>query len=406
MRTEMDEKLIITRHNSCIMTFLLSDGNAKEISIEPENANHILGNIYIGRVQNIVSNIQAAFIEIESGLPCYYSIEDNQTPIYTSKINSPRLVAGDELLVQVSKENVKTKAPTVTCNLSFSGKYLVLTSGKKQIGVSTKLSDDKKKELRTWIAPYESMDYGWIIRTNARDASMCDLVEEAKHLIEHYERIIGTAKYRTCFSCLYSAPKRYLMQIRDTYTQYLQTILTDDRVIFQELESFMKEYQPEDLGKLSFYEDPLLPMHKLYNLEKSLEEALKERIWLKSGGYLVIQPTEALTSIDINTGKFDGKRKNQEETFLKINLEAAREIARQLRLRNISGIIIVDFINLKLSESRQILMDTFHRFLEQDPIKTVLIDMTALDLVEVTRKKVRRTLAEQQAACLAGIQRK
>ena len=171
-------------------------------------------------------------------------------------------------------------------------------------------------------------------------------------------------------------------------------ILTDDRELFEQMTEYFQENQPEDTAKLRFYEDRLLPMEKLYSLDCHLKEALGERVWLKSGGYLVIQPTEALTVIDVNTGKFDGN-KNQQDTFLKINLEAAREIAREIRLRNLSGIIVVDFINMDAAENRKLLMEEFASWLKRDPIKTTLVDMTALELVEVTRKKLRKPLLDQ-----------
>ncbi len=158
--------------------------------------------------------------------------------------------------------------------------------------------------------------------------------------------------------------------------------------------TYLEHYQREDLDKLRFYEDPLLPLIKLHSLETALENALKEKVWMKSGAYLVIQPTEALTVIDVNTGKFDGN-KNQQDTFLKINLEAAREIAREIRLRNLSGIIVVDFINMDAAENRKLLMEEFASWLKLDPIKTTLVDMTALELVEVTRKKLRKPLLDQ-----------
>lgn len=401
---EKNSKLVITREEGQILTTLLQDGKPVEFHLEPEGVDSLLGNIYIGKVQNIVQNIQAAFIEIKSGLPCYYSLEENPTPYYTSKMNSRRLVAGDELLVQVSRENMKTKAPTVTSNLSFTGKYLVLTSGNTRIGVSGKLSPFQRKDLKNLLEEYRSDQYGWIIRTNAAQASHEELRQEVCQLAGQYENLKERARFRTSFSCLYQTPKNYLTQLRDTYSGKLETILTDDQGLYDSMQEFLAEYQPEDLDKLSFYEDSLLPLKKLYSLDQALKDALKERVWLKSGAYLVIQPTEALTSIDVNTGKYDG-HKNQEATFLKINLEAAREIARQLRLRNISGIIIVDFINMKSPDSKKQLLDGFESYLSKDPVKASLVDMTALELVEVTRKKVKKSLAEQVKA-ITEIQRK
>ena len=177
------------------------------------------------------------------------------------------------------------------------------------------------------------------------------------------------------------------------YDSEVEQVLTDDELLYREIKSYLVEHQPEDVDRLSFYQDDLLPMKKLYSLESQLSQALQERVWLKSGGYLIIQPTEALTVIDVNTGKFEGGKK-KETAFLKINCEAAVEIARQLRLRNLNGIIIVDFINMEEEASKAALLSEFDAQLRRDPIRTTLVDMTKLSLVEVTRQKRERPLAE------------
>ena len=169
--------------------------------------------------------------------------------------------------------------------------------------------------------------------------------------------------------------------------------MTDDTGLYQELTAYLRIWQPEDLDRLVFYEDHLLPMEKLYALERRLSEALQERVWLPCGGYLIIQPTEALTVIDVNTGKFEGGKK-KEAAILKVNKEAAVEIAHQIRLRNLSGIILIDFINMEDSASNQVLLSLLNTKLREDPIPTTLIDMTKLQLVEITRLKKEKPLSE------------
>ena len=208
-----------------------------------------------------------------------------------------------------------------------------------------------------------------------------------------YEELIKTAQYRTCFSCLLARPSAYLKRLSDLYTKEVDEILTDDRELFEQMTEYFQENQPEDTVKLRFYEDRLLPMEKLYSLDRHLKEALGERVWLKSGGYLVIQPTEALTVIDVNTGKFTAGKK-KEAAFLKLNQEAALEAARQIRLRNLSGIVIIDFINMEETESETQLLRTLDGALRLDPIRTTLVDMTKLSLVEITRMKKERPLHE------------
>lgn len=389
------KKLVLVRRQGKILTALLEDGKTLELHLDDEKQDSILGNVYIGKVRKLVPNIQAAFVEIANHVQCYYSLSENKAPFFTKKGNSPRLAVGDELLVQVSRENLKSKPPALTANINLTGRFAVLTMGSREIGVSSKLPAEKKQLLRTWIAPFASPDYGFIVRTNAGDISREVFEAEVRQLVSQRDKLLAEAPYRTAFSLLCrNNPVPWLTPLRDTCRENLEEIITDDAEIFTELRGYLSGYQREDLEKLRFYEDPLLPLSKLYSLESALEDALRERVWLKSGGYLVIQPTEALTVIDVNTGKFDGHKK-REETFLKINLEAAREIAGQLRLRNLSGIIIIDFINMETEENRQVLMETLGAELRRDPLKTTLVDMTALGLVEVTRKKVRQPLYEQ-----------
>lgn len=391
----MENKLLITREKEGILTTFLEDGKAVELRFERAEDASILGNIYIGKVKNVVKNIQAAFIEVEKGKECYYSIRDNPSPIYTKKINSDRLVAGDELLVQISRESSKSKVPTVTSCLNFTGKYLVLTWGKCGIGVSGKIPDKQKEWLRQVLNPVKNKQFGFIVRTNAMQASEAEILKEAGELEAECGKLIEQAGYRTCFSLMKGASSSYLSSLRDAYTGQLSEILIEDEELYQEARLFLLEHQPKDLPLLRKYEDALLPLSKLYNAGGTLQEALRPKVWLKSGAYLVIQPTEALTVVDVNTGKYDGKKKNQQDTFLKINLEAAKETARQLRLRNISGIVIIDFINMELEEDKRKLMEYLDACLKRDPVKTALVDMTPLHLVELTRKKVRRPLYEQ-----------
>ena len=392
----MNRKLVITKIDSKIFTTVLENETVVEIHCMPqegEKSGPTLGNIYVGRVKNIVANINAAFIEIENGVECYYAIGENPTPIFTKKNGKKAICVGDELLVQISKEAVKTKAPTVSSKLNFTGKYSVVTYGDSRIGASTKLSKVEKERLTEIASKYRTSNYGIIMRTNAKDASEEVLSKELEALIRDYEDLVKISSTRTCFSCLKKAPKEYLAELKNIYQDGLTDIVIEDIDIFEEVKEYLMKEQPEDLDKLRLYQDKLLPLHKLYSIEKRIEDALKEYVWMKSGSYLVIQPTEALTVIDVNTGKNISKKKD-DETYLKINLEAAREAAKQIRLRNISGIILVDFINMDKEEYTNQLLNEFANLLKKDPIATTLVDMTKLQLVEVTRKKVRKPLHE------------
>lgn len=414
--------------------------NMIEVRPEPEGAATLLGNIYIGRVENIVKNLNAAFVKISPEQNCYLSLEDLKHPIFTKKVSAKKaLVAGDELLVQVSREALKTKEPAVTTNLNLTGTYAVLTTGNRKLSVSSKLSKEQRHHYLELLAKLEvgtkeegetetvppqedpavkqalpgmhgKRDCGIIIRTNAAEAADEVVLDEICGLAARYRQLTETAVHKTCYSLLYREPASYLKHITDLRQDTLEEIVTDDREIFEEIcekyeipkEALMTSgsvsvpvnlIELKEHLKICYYEDQALSLSALYSVKAGLENALKERVWLKSGAYLIIQPTEALTVIDVNTGKNVAK-KDIQENFLRVNKEAAGEIARQLRLRNISGIVVVDFMNLTSKEAGEELLSVFRAALKQDPVPTQLIDMTKLGLVEVTRKKVRKSLRE------------
>lgn len=397
-------KLIITNltcHGKEILFAALEEqGRISQLTFSETASGGILGNIYIGKVQNIVKNIHAAFIEIADGIMCYYSLDDKAEPVFTNPKKDSVMKIGDEVIVQVSKEGMKTKLPSVTSNLNFTGRYLVLTSQRKELGFSGKLNKEEKKRIREFLEGSMPENAGIIVRTNARNAKKEEILEELKNLQSRYEALLKKGRSRVCFSLLEEHMPEYLQTLQNVYTQTLDEIVTDDAEVFQAVQNYLNCYGEYEIP-LRFYEDKLLPLSKLYSLESVLERSLQERVWLKSGGFLVIQPTEAFVCIDVNTGKFSGKKEIQ-ETFRKINLEAAKEIAWQLRLRNLSGIILVDFINMEDQEDKRELLHTLQAYLNQDPIKSTVIDITPLNIVEVTRKKVRKPLLEEWKALCEG----
>ena len=232
-------------------------------------------------------------------------------------------------------------------------------------------------------------------RTNCKDASDEKILKEIAFLKQQLENIKKFGVHRAKFNCLYHAPDAYLCDIRDSYDSLLESIITDDDEIFNRIMEFAKIYQPEDIKKIKRWDNADGKLDAVYDVTKTLEHALMPKVWLKNGGYLVIQPTEALVSIDVNTGKAISKKKDVQKTFLKVNLEAATQIAKQLRLRNLSGMILIDFIDMKDADYNKQLMDRLRTEFAKDPVKTILVDMTKLGLVEVTRKKVRKSLYEQ-----------
>lgn len=388
-------KLIITEYRDKIVSVLTEDSRPVQISLESKEQESILGNIYIGRVQNIVKNINAAFVEIAPGITGYYSLTENRRHWLGDKPEERTLRIGDEIMVQVEKDGIKTKAPMLTSNISLAGKYCVLTVLFPNISFSGKIRSSQWKEtVKGLIEARKQPSYGVIVRTNARDAGHEEILQELDRLSGEFEKILAQRAFRACYSLLCEASPPFLREIRNVYTDTLTAIVTDKQELYDEIFRYLSFNQPEDLDKLTFYEDSLLSLSSLYSLETVIGEALQPRVWLKSGGYLVIEPTEALTVIDVNTGKFSG-HKNPQDTLMKINLEAAQAVARELRLRNLSGIIVVDFIDMESEENRKLLMETLRSAVRKDPVKTTVVDMTKLGLIEITRKKVRPSLYQQ-----------
>lgn len=391
--------LVITVYNDKILSSVYEDGKMVEVSLENEKSSSYVGNIYVGRVENVVKNINAAFIEFSRGVKGYYSLEDNKNHIFLNKKNNDKVCQGDLMLVQVVRDAVKTKPPTLSCNIEFTGKYIALKKNSTGISISSKISGVKlKKAIKKSLSSFASEEYGIIARTNC--VSLYDddifsdeeLLNETRNIIEEYNRILQIAPTRTAFSLLNERQPDFISTVLNARVDELSEIVTDNYDIYNRIKALGDESIDE---KIKLYDDKLLPLNKLYSIDAQISDALKERIWLKSGAYLVLQPTEALTVIDVNTGKCVQSKNNREEIFFKVNQEAAIEIAKQLRLRNYSGIILIDFIDMKEPSHNTELLELLSGLVLNDPVKTAVVDITRLGLVELTRKKIKKPLFEQ-----------
>ncbi len=380
----MSKKYIITAINNIICGFLINDGNAEVIrAYEPES---ILGNIYVGRVSNIVQNINSAFIDIQKGLSCYMSLED-----YSGK----KLKIGDLLPVQLSKEAIKTKAPSVTTRLSLDGEYVVVMVDGK-IGVSSKIkSEARREELKSIInssmAKFESMkktndlNFGIIVRTKAESASEEDIESETIRLLCKLDDIVHKSAYLTAYSCIF---EKCPMIVKDIISYKSENI-----EIITDLQEVLKVCKKNNFSDMSLYSDENVTLDTLYGLKNLINKSLNKRVYLKSGAYIVIDHTEAMTVIDVNSGKAI-KGTSKEEKVYAINLEAAKEIINQLILRDISGIIIIDFISMSKEINNNQLLKELKTFAEADKTQTTVVDITRLGLIEITRKRVRKPLHE------------
>lgn len=383
----MSGKIIITNYDKYRVALKHDGKNVTELDVSRADEQSELGNIYIGRVTDVVKNLNAAFIEYSKGKKGYFSLDDNKDMIFLNNKNTDKVCQGDTLLVRVTKEALKTKAPVLSSKLELAGEYIVLTSGDTRISFSSKLKDDsKKKEIEESLRNEYNGKVGFIIRTKAGGCSLDMIISEAAKLYDSYTEIIEKAKYLTPYTRLYNTSKSHEVFARDLFKDDVEEILTDDVEVYNELKQSMG-------NAVRLYNDPMLALDKLYNVESFLEKCRMERVWLDSGAYLIIEHTEALWVIDVNTGKCV-KGKNNDKVFYKVNKEAAYETARQIRLRNMSGMIIIDFINMKDKSLNDSLIEDVKQAIMCDRIKTTFVDVTKLGLVELTRKKERPPLHE------------
>lgn len=265
----MKRKLLIEKRDDKIRTYFIENDDIVEIHSTPASGGdadrHRLGDIYIGKVSNIVPNIGAAFIEIEKGVNCYYDMKDASSAVFTRKSGKKTLCIGDELVVQISREAIKTKAPTVTSNLSFTGRYAVLTHGNTRIGVSSKIPKSLRETYKKELSGLQNDDFGIIVRTNAKNALFQDVADEINALREEYYSLIQTAQTRVCFSCLKSAPPSYIADLKNVYMDGMEAIIVGDKDLYTRIRLYFQSELPEKLDLLKLYDDPSFPLDKLYS---------------------------------------------------------------------------------------------------------------------------------------------
>lgn len=390
-------KLIITtilnvRKETIQAAILLDKGRILEVKSVPEEET-LLGSVFVGKTEKVMKNLSAAFLSVSNTQNCYYSITERSRPIFVKKHPSDQIVQGDEFLVQVIRESVKTKLPAVSTNLSLTGRYLILTSENKKIGFSKKLSKTDKLHLQEEVLPQIKLpSYGMVFRTNSRGIDSDIILKEYKSLNDQMDHIIKYGKNRTAHTKIYAGIPRILKILQDSCYTDLEEIITDRSDLYNEIMSYTEQYPDLSEIPVRFYQDSY-PLTALYNIDKQIEDAISKRVWLKSGAYLIIEPTEALTVIDINSGK-NIRNKTTADLFYQINVEAAIEIARQIRLRNITGIILVDFINMDDTEKAERLIHIMKQATYQDPQTVTVVDFTRLNLLEITRQKKEKSLID------------
>ena len=386
-------------------------GAVQELHVERSLERGLVGNVYLGKVARVLPGMQSAFIDIGLDRAAFLHVADLMSSINSrhadadaAKGNAPaaaspepierQLFVGQSVMVQVLKDPIGTKGARLTAQISIAGRLLVYLPQDQHIGVSQKIPPKQREDLRQRLqALAGEAGGGFILRTNAEDASDAQLGEDILYLRKTWARIKDASLRLPPSSVLHQDLNLLQRVLRDVASETTQTIRVDSREQFEKLQTFAAEFMPATLPKIQLYAGER-PIFDLFNIDEEIARALGRRVELKSGGYLIIDQTEALTTVDVNTGGFVGAR-NFDETIFKTNLEAAQTIARQLRLRNLGGIVIVDFIDMLRENHRDTVLAEFKKQLARDRIKTNVNGFSALGLLEMTRKRTRESLSHQ-----------
>ena len=408
----MHKKLVInvTEHETRVA--LLENGTIVELFIERGDDSNIAGNIYKGRVQRVLPGMQAAFVDIGLNQAAFIYVDDvvcndykefeqifgtctanhTSSPVERNSRHIEELITeGMEMMVQVVKSPIGTKGPRVTSYVSLPGRFLVAMPISDHIGISRCIESDTERErLKNIVLSLRMEPYGYIVRTVSEGIYEEKLAKEMSFLNNLWESIQRRYKSAPAPFLLHHELTVSLRAVRDLLTNEVEKIIIDSRSGFESILSFLDTFMQDLKDSVELYEGSEL-LFDVYNLEGDISRALKKKVWLKSGGYIVIEHTEALVAIDVNTGRYVGKH-NLEETILKTNLEAVKEIAYQIRFRDIGGIIIIDFIDVEKKSNQEKIFNALKKALTKDKSKSHILPMSEMGLIQMTRKRTRQPL--------------
>ncbi len=409
---KIKKEIIINAESLEVRVAVLEEGNLEEFSIERPTEERIVGSIFKGRIQNLEDGLQAAFIDIGQKKNAFVHFWDmipedaarleaeegiqSSRPQNRQKLSaaemSKRFPIGSEIIVQVTKGAIGTKGPRVTANLSIPGRYLVMMPGCNLKGVSRKIEDVKERQrLKKILARLPvPAGVGLIVRTAGAGARKVSFVRDLRGLLESWKDIQSGLSGTPAPCCLYQEPDLVERIVRDALTEDVDRVVIDAPEVYARLRDKVGRLSRRARNRIKPY-DGDAPIFEHFGVERQLENAFRRKVWLKSGGYLVFDETEALVAIDINTGRHKGGS-NQEESILQVNLEAASEIARQLRLRNVGGLVVVDFIDMKQKKNQQQVYRILRDALRNDKARTNVLPISPLGLLEMTRQRVEESI--------------
>jgi ribonuclease G len=405
----MFREIVINADPSETRVAVLEDATLVEFLVERQEERRRVGDIYKGRVNKVLPGMDAAFIDIglekaafihssdllASGLGLEgFDLDDEAgEPVRRrpDQAIQDMLEKGQEILVQLVKEPIGTKGAKVSGRLSLPGRFLVLMPGLSRIGVSRKIADaDERTRLKKILKELKPRNAGLICRTAAEGLSKKDLAQDVRYLVGLWEELEKEGQEQAAPAMLHRDIGMATGLIRDIFTEQVGRVTVDNKDVYKEILRYLQVVAPELKSRVKLYTGEG-PIFDEYGIEGEIEKSFEHKVWLRKGGYIVIEATEAMVTIDVNTGRFTGKR-SQEDTILKTNLEASKEVARQLRLRDLGGIIVIDFIDMESEQNRRVLVDAFRSALRTDRARTKVYPPSELGLVEMTRQRVRQSL--------------
>ncbi|MDH3211514.1 MAG: Rne/Rng family ribonuclease [Myxococcales bacterium] len=418
-RAAVSNEIILNAQAGETRVAILEQGVFTELHIERERERNVAGTVSLGRVTRVLPGMQAAFVDIglEKAAFLYvgdYLDESGQLGDDVEEDGAPRirrsrgrngsgrpppridtlLSEGQQIVVQVAKEPIGTKGARITSHVSIAGRHIVLTPWAQRVGVSRQISSDReRRRLRDIVARVRPPELGFIIRTAGEGARSADIEADVKYLTSVWNDIQLRRETARAPAALHTELSLPLRVIRDVANTRTKRIVIDDEQVYEQMKEFLSRFVADPKPKLEHYTGAI-PLFDDFDIERCIDQNLGTKVWLKSGGHLVVDQSEALTAIDVNTGRFVGKR-DLEETVLKTNLEAVKEVVHLLRFRNIGGLIIIDLIDMESSENREKVYRALHDALRQDKARTNILKISELGLVEMTRKRTRENLVQQ-----------
>lgn len=408
----MITKLLLNVTQQEVRVAVLENDRLAELYSQRQKNRSIVGNIYMGRVSRVLPGMQAAFVDIGLERAAFLYVTDffdeygdvfNDREVEEEKKKTrgkrPQiqdlLKEGQEILVQIAKDPIGTKGARLTSHVSLPGRHLVYMPTVEHTGVSRKIEeDDERKRLRTIVSETQTMEGGFIVRTAAAHQPASHIIADIEQLERQWKKVLERRTEVQPPAAVHEDLDLVLRTVRDFFTDDIEELIVDDKEAYRKIKQFAAQYLPKRARTISLFEEAGKTLFNAYKIEQEIDRALGRKVWLKSGGYLIFDQTEALTAIDVNTGRFVGS-KNLEETILQNNLEATKEIVSQLRLRNIGGLIILDFIDMEKRSNQNRVFAALEKELANDKAKTNVLKISELGLVEMTRKRTRENLAQQ-----------